>query len=274
MTWGHELDSSGDPVRIKVYPYNRMHTPSSNLHSNAVDMARWVRANLRRGELDGKRILNSATYDLMWKPAHATAPDENGRPRSVGISWFLSEYRGHAAVGHSGGDDGYATDLLMIPEKRIGVVWMCNCDWVDRRAITAAALDTALGLKPQPIVMKRSVAWAMYLAYRDRGIDAAIERYGALKKSRPELYDFGVGALRELGWILRDSGHQEDAIRAWQLNAEMFPQSPSAFEDLAAGYEAAGNRARAIENYEKALKLDPKLKGAAEALGRLKEQKK
>ena len=50
------------------YPYNRPHTPSSDLHSNIVDMARWAMANVNRGELDGHRILKASTYDVMWKP--------------------------------------------------------------------------------------------------------------------------------------------------------------------------------------------------------------
>ena len=51
------------------------------------------------------------------------------RPSPVGISWFLGEYRGNAMAGHSGGDTGYTTDLAMLPEKKIAVVWMTNSDW-------------------------------------------------------------------------------------------------------------------------------------------------
>src|SRR5882672_6076715 len=46
LTWGHELDEQGVPFPSRVFPYNRMHSPSSNLHSNVPDMARWAIANL------------------------------------------------------------------------------------------------------------------------------------------------------------------------------------------------------------------------------------
>ena len=46
MTWGQVLDEQGDPLRSRVFPYNRMHSPSSDLLSNAMDMARWVMVNL------------------------------------------------------------------------------------------------------------------------------------------------------------------------------------------------------------------------------------
>jgi CubicO group peptidase (beta-lactamase class C family) len=153
MTWGHERDKDGHVFPSKVYPYNRMHSPSSNLHSNVEDMARWALANLNHGELDGTRILNEQTYDIMWKPAHKLS-DSDG----VGISWFLGEYRGQATVSHGGGDPGYATFLVLLPEKKIAVVLMANCDWLGkgRGQIANAALDVALGLKPQPIAVTPS----------------------------------------------------------------------------------------------------------------------
>lgn len=153
MTWGHERDKDGHVFPSKVYPYNRMHSPSSNLHSNVEDMARWALANLNHGELDGRRILNEQTYDIMWKPAHKLR-DSDG----VGISWFLGEYRGQATVSHGGGDTGYATFLVLLLEKKIAVVFMANCDWAGkgRGQIAHAALDVALGLKPQPIAVTPS----------------------------------------------------------------------------------------------------------------------
>ena len=152
LAWGHELDEKGDPFPSKVYPYNRMHSPSSNLHSNVLDMTRWAIANMNRGELDGVRILKASTYDVMWKPAG----EFDGKPSRAGISWFLDEYRGNKMVSHGGSDAGFRTGLAMLPDKKIAVVWMTNADWLQNTgAINHAALDVALGLDPQPINGKR-----------------------------------------------------------------------------------------------------------------------
>ena len=40
----------------------REHGPSLGLWSSIADMCRWVKANLNRGELDGQRILDDASY--------------------------------------------------------------------------------------------------------------------------------------------------------------------------------------------------------------------
>jgi len=123
LATGYTL-TKGAVVPVTHYPYNRAHTPSSNLHSNVEDMARWILVNLNRGELDGRRILKSPTYEVLWKHA-AQVP---GRNWHVGISWFLADSSGEEIVMHSGGDDGFTTHLAFAPALKAGVVMMANCD--------------------------------------------------------------------------------------------------------------------------------------------------
>ena len=267
LAWGHELDEAGHPFPSKVYPYNRIHSPSSNLHSNVVDMTRWAIANMNRGELDGVRILKTSTYDVMWKPSG----EFGGKPSPAGISWFLEEYRGNSMISHDGGDTGFLTGLAMLPEKKIAVVWMTNAEWLPNTdAVTHAALDVALGLQPQPINGKRSIGQTMFLTYVNRGIDAAVKQYETLKKLRPDAYNFGVSQLNEFGRYLLRNGHTKDAIRIFQLNAAVYPSWANAFDALGDAYEKDGNRALAVSSYEKAQRLDPKQAHAADALKRLR----
>jgi CubicO group peptidase (beta-lactamase class C family) len=137
LATGYTLTKSA-VVEVAHYPYNRAHTPSSNLHSNVEDMARWILVNLNRGELDGRRILKSSTYDVLWKPA-ASVP---GRNWHVGISWFLAESSGEEIVMHSGGDDGFTTHLAFAPARKVGVVMMANCDHMSSlKKIWEAAME-------------------------------------------------------------------------------------------------------------------------------------
>jgi len=138
LALGHHVKDKNTTI-VQFYPYNRAHTPSSNLHSNVGDMSRWAIANMNRGELDGARILKDSTYEVLWKPAAERAPGVH-----VGISWFLREVRGAKAVFHNGGDDGFITRLILFPEKKAAVVWMVNCDnsaglsTIDDAAVAAA----------------------------------------------------------------------------------------------------------------------------------------
>jgi CubicO group peptidase (beta-lactamase class C family) len=138
LATGYTLNK-GSVVPVAHYPYNRAHTPSSNLHSNVTDMARWILVNLNRGELDGRRILKSSTYDVLWKYA-APVPRPNWH---VGISWFLAESGGEEIVMHNGGDDGFTTALAFAPARKAGVVMMANCDHVSSiKSIWEAAMES------------------------------------------------------------------------------------------------------------------------------------
>ena len=96
-------------------------------------MARWALANLNHGELDGNRILKASTYDVMWKPAaeveFCRGNDLNNCRKpgiSVGISWFLENKEGHQIVSHSGGDDGFRTNFVLVPDLGVGIIVMQN----------------------------------------------------------------------------------------------------------------------------------------------------
>lgn len=105
-----------------IYPYNRMHGPSSTLISNIDDMARWVQLNLNGGTLDGNRILKKETLDHMWEAVIGS----NGRKFDrVGFSW-QRRMQGDVQTIFHGGSDGYRSYIIMIPEYDIGFVWMSN----------------------------------------------------------------------------------------------------------------------------------------------------
>ena len=85
-------------------------------------------------------MLNNSAYDVMWKPAAKA-----GNATDVGISWFLMAIDGEQTVGHAGGDDGFRTNLILVPARKIGIVHMTNSESYPRRRIDVAALRVALG---------------------------------------------------------------------------------------------------------------------------------
>jgi Tfp pilus assembly protein PilF len=63
------------------------------------------------------------------------------------------------------------------------------------------------------------------------------------------------------------------AIQVLKLNIELYPTSAFSYARLAGIYEAEGNSAAAVENYEQALKLDPNNRMAKGRLERLQGNK-
>jgi CubicO group peptidase (beta-lactamase class C family) len=165
------------------YPYNRMHGPSSTLHSNAIEMCQWAITNLNRGIFQQERILNTAAYDLLWKPR---ADVEEGV--QVGLSWFIRKYRGEKMISHSGGDTGFRSHLALLPEKEAAVVVMCNLIPAPIKEIADTALDMMLGLEPTPIIPMASLP--VFKTLQEKGLTAAAAHWETLQASHPDEFDF------------------------------------------------------------------------------------
>jgi CubicO group peptidase (beta-lactamase class C family) len=246
-----------------VYPYNRMHAPSSTLHSNLVDMSRWALANLRRGELDGRRILKASTYDAMWKP---TGDDK----RPVAISWFQGDRGGHRTIAHGGGDTGYRSHLLLLPDDGIAVVIMINSDAVPGSELAEAAHNVVLGLPPARI--KKPVARTVGRTLLEQGAAAAVKQYRDLKATAPDDYDFAEPALNRLGYWLLGHDRAADAVEIFKLNVEAYPKSANPYDSLGEAYRRVGQWDLALASYRQALELDPALSSAAQAVKELERE--
>jgi len=146
----HVCHKSGEVTVSSVFPYNRPHAPSSTLYSTVEDMNLWALANLNRGELDGRRILQASSYDLLWTP-QVDVPEPPNAPYKVkvGLSWFLLEHRGHRLVGHGGSDRGFQTFLVLAPDDGVAVVMMINCssDAFNIDSLTLKIMNLVLGLE-------------------------------------------------------------------------------------------------------------------------------
>lgn len=79
-------------------------------------------------------------------------------------------------------------------------------------------------------------------------------------------YDFGERSLNVLAGRLVEAGRLAVARRILELNAHYFPESASVAFELGKVYEASGEKALAIEQYEKALRLQPDHAGAKRRL--------
>jgi CubicO group peptidase (beta-lactamase class C family) len=147
---GHVKGWLGRTRVTKHYAYNRRHGPSSCLYSNVIDMSRWAIANMNSGELEGGRILNASSYELLWTPAlEGVRVADNNRLVHVGLSWFLSEIEGYQIVCHGGQDTGYRTNFVMYPEADFAVVVLSNYSGPDDTVavVTRLARELVLGSK-------------------------------------------------------------------------------------------------------------------------------
>jgi CubicO group peptidase (beta-lactamase class C family) len=111
--------------------------PAVDLHSTARDLARFGRAILREGDLEGRRILSAASVQAMLRP-DAAASDQ-------ALAWQLRTLGGQRVVGHEGEDAGASTALFLDLASGTGAIILANGDAFGSGDVArAGALETML----------------------------------------------------------------------------------------------------------------------------------
>ena len=125
------------------------------------------------------------------------------------------------------------------------------------------------GFRPPRDESPNRLANVLAKTIESRGIDAAVAQYRTLR-------DQGFPGLREsesdtnrLGYRLLGKGETESAIQVFRLNVETHPGSANVRDSLGEAYLAAGNKPLALESYQEAVAIDPKMKTAVAELQRL-----
>jgi CubicO group peptidase (beta-lactamase class C family) len=220
------------------YPYNRMHGPSSTLHSNAIEMCNWAIMNMNRGTRAGQKILEPASYDLLWKPWFKIGREDSDN--AMGLSWFLGSHRGEKTVSHGGGDTGFNSYLILLPEKSSAVVVLCNYIPAPIRYLGEAALDILLGFEPEDFKPPASVP--VLRALSEKGREEAVALWNSLNQEHADEYDFGQQQFYNMAAVSIMLDRVEDGEAVIRLLLEILPD------------EAMKPARRIIENY---LKDDP-----------------
>ena len=116
--------------------------PAGALFSSATDMGRFIHALLADGRIGTNILLRPDTLREMWREQNGDVPlDMDMR---VGLGWMLGQadldYAG-AVVHHNGGTLGSVSELILLPEHKLGVIVLANSA-AGSAALTRIAVQT------------------------------------------------------------------------------------------------------------------------------------
>lgn len=114
--------------------------PGGGWLSSADDMAQFEVAMLN------DRLVARTTRDLMWTPLKPT----DGKDNSYALGWGTGKELGVLDVGHGGGQQGTSTFLMIVPERRAGVVVLINLDGGNASDLATELMKIVLASSPPP----------------------------------------------------------------------------------------------------------------------------
>jgi len=104
--------------------------PAGSIQCSARGMAAWMKLQLDDGRLpDGTPLFSSAAHKAMWTPQTILPsgdPKTGTHFRDYGFGWDLDDYRDVERVSHTGGLIGMVSYVMLIPEKKLGIVVLTN----------------------------------------------------------------------------------------------------------------------------------------------------
>jgi hypothetical protein len=222
--------------------------------------------------------LDSGLLDLMWRPVVAV-----GDPpweESAALGWAVGSYRGHRALSHSGADPGFGSRLVLVPERRTGVVVLANSNTVYARTIAAAALDIALadpalavnaGVTSEELgegvahmrALLPSIVGPVAETLAASGPDAAAAAFHRLASAEPVAFDLDDDEFVKAVWgaiELHATNMVWPLLRLWTA---LRPNSSAAWTMTGWAYQVDGELDVATSLLRRALDLDPDNEEAA-----------
>ena len=82
-----------------------------------------------------------------------------------------------------------------------------------------------------------------------------------------------ISYMNTYGYLLLEQGYYDEAINVFKKQIVIFPNQANSYDSLGDGYRKAGNIELAMEQYKKALRIDPGFKDSKEKLKELNLKK-
>ena len=121
-------------------------------------------------------------------------------------------------------------------------------------------------------VKTKSLSEALEKTLSAKGVEAMIAEFHRLRSvNDPDLF-VAESDINGFGYSLLRRKQVNEAIEVLKLNVAAYPQSANVYDSLGEAYMLRGDKEKAIENYQKALALDPTMESAKQALIKLKAQ--
>jgi CubicO group peptidase (beta-lactamase class C family) len=142
--------------RMKRMPFRNIDAvgPAGSIHASLRDMAPWLRLHMNGGQHAGQPFITADQLKQMHQPLIAMTPPPPAldfveiQHSTYGLGWAQQIYRGHLRIRHTGGIDGFISDVSFMPQQKLGVMVFNNGEDALSHSVAMHIYDRLLGLEP------------------------------------------------------------------------------------------------------------------------------
>jgi CubicO group peptidase (beta-lactamase class C family) len=153
FAWPYEA-RNGNVVRVPIRIIDQV-GPAGSITSTVEDMAKYILFRMSHGEAANPK-LSKGNEDQMQAPQmvvgnrYAPAIWPGFDLVSYGLGLAVASYRGHEAIVHGGGIDGFISQMSWLPKDKIGVMVLTNLGGANPvpTMVVESVYDRLLGLDP------------------------------------------------------------------------------------------------------------------------------
>ena len=102
---------------------------AAGVNASITDMAQWLSAQMG----NAPEVLSPEMLSMLHKPRVETPSQVrrigqvlNVESAQYGLGWRIYEYKGKTVVSHTGSVDGYSAQITFLPDRKAGLVLLCN----------------------------------------------------------------------------------------------------------------------------------------------------
>jgi len=185
---GHGRNTDSIPIHIPMIP-------AGGVYTNVRDMTRYAQFHINKGVVDGRRILRA---DLM-KQMHTIQFARDNQRFGYCMGLIREPVSDSYGIYHAGAGYGFASIMLMFPEKNIGIVLLTNSEeesmiW-SLRSLVKESISERFGTTP---VEEPGTELMIQLDPEDQRVQAIMGRYGD-EQGYAIGYEDDVLGLRRIG---------------------------------------------------------------------------
>jgi len=106
--------------------------PAGAMNSSVRDLIPWLRLQIGRGTVDGKRLISEAALTETWRP-RVDIPEAPGKPiefptvwQAYASGWIFRLTAGGRCIWHNGGTGLFRSHIGFLPDRQVGFVMLSN----------------------------------------------------------------------------------------------------------------------------------------------------